>query len=418
MKMNANLLRTYLPQHDLMAFAGAPAVYHCHHFNLFLDQTIDDALGPEGATLRFVAARESARSFLESLCGTTRALTPVERLECAAEAFAAMGHGRLHFTADASGGEVVGEFLHYGYTWSQKYGHKVRRRSPADAFAAGFAAAAVEHAFNLPRESMQAEEVECLATRAPRCRFVLKPGPARVTDHPPVREADVAAHVRPPFDGLDDARVAHIAAGLRDFTAGVRGDQNGVVSAFGVFVTMHLAGYYNRISYDALRRLEAHAPQSVPVFEDLLAESGHVCVFNTFGGILQSPEWEGLVGPLTTTTPRDLVTGCLAIGRALGFGRWALTEFEPGRRLVVRAPGTYESAWYLTHEGTAVRPNEYFFRGAVLAIARLAQLDWRTPIQLTPEFYQQLFRGASWKATQSQSTAMGAPYSEVVVTHE
>ena len=53
----------YLPGLDLMSLAGVPVIYHCHHFNLFLDQTIDDALGPvEGPKVRFEAAREAFRS--------------------------------------------------------------------------------------------------------------------------------------------------------------------------------------------------------------------------------------------------------------------------------------------------------------------------------------------------------------------
>ena len=58
-------LRRYLPEHDLMYFGPSPAVYHCHHFNLFLDQTIDDALGFEaGSRLRFLAGREFASPLL------------------------------------------------------------------------------------------------------------------------------------------------------------------------------------------------------------------------------------------------------------------------------------------------------------------------------------------------------------------
>jgi hypothetical protein len=409
-------LRTYLPGYDLMSFAGAPAVYHCHHFNLFLDQTIDDALGSQGPALRFLAARESAATFLRSLCLATGALRPIEKLECAAEAFAAMGHGRLQLTADARGGPVSGAHLHYGNAWVQKYGQKVRRKTPADAFASGFAAAAIEHAFDLPRESMGAEEVSCVVSRGEQCQFELKPG-AQATTTRAVREAEVAASVQPTFAGRDEATIERIAGGLRDFTAGVRGDEHGVVQAFGVFVTMHLAGYYNRISYDALRLLEASAPQSVSVFEDLLSESGHVCVFHTFGGILQSPEWEGLVGK-QGNDPQALVRGCLAIGRALGFGHWTLVDFEPGKRLQVRAPATYESAYYRTREGMAQRANEYFFRGAVLAIAHLSQLDWGSRLELTTETYQKIFSGRSqWRATQSNSVSMGHAWSEITATH-
>ncbi len=412
--------RAYLPGYDLMTMVGVPAVYHCHHFNLFLDQTVDDALGPEaGARLRFVAAREAAHTFLSALCERTGAVTPVERMQCAMETFAAMGHGRLSVRADATGGNAIGEFLHYGFAWHEKYGQKIRRRHPADAFAAGFAAAATEVAYGVARETLDATETACVALRAEQCRFEIAAAGSPTPAVPVVTGTEAAAQVKPTFDGEDEETIATIAGGLRDFTAGVAGDARGLVQAFGVFVTMHLAGYYNRISYDTLLDVERRAPGSVGVFEDLLRESGHVCVFNTFGGILASPEWEGMVGP-HSGEPRPIVAGALAIARALGFGHWTLHEFVPGERLVVRAPATYESVYYRTRHGVAKRPPEYFFQGAALAIAQLAhRVDWTKPVQLTPELYQSLFHGGTlpWKVEQTRSTAMGYPYSEVVVTH-
>jgi hypothetical protein len=401
-----------------MSLAGTPAVYHCHHFNLFLDQTIDDALGStEGPALRFTAARHASHDLLASLVEREGAATPVERLELAAKTFAAMGHGRLAIVADASGGTAHGDFLHYGFSWREKYGQLVKRRLPADAFAAGFAAAAIEVAFDLPRESMGGVEQACVALRAPRCEFAFAPGIA-ATPPPHVGDAECRANVRPTFGGQREEAILAIASGLRDFTAGVAGDARGLVQAFGVFVTMHLAGYYNRISYDTLHLLEKRAPRSVGVFEDLLRESGQVCVFNTFGGILLSPEWEGLVGPLTGD-PAQVVEGCVAIARALGFGHWTIAEFEADKRLVLRTPSSYESAYYLARHGNSTRASEYFFQGATTAIALLAhRVDWKSRPKLTQEYYNALFRAGTpqWKAEQTACIACDDARSEVVVT--
>lgn len=415
MATNDGSLRSYALSHDLMSMAGAPAVYHCHHFNLFLDQTIDDALGnADGRRLRFMAAREAAHDFLRGLFARRAPSTPAEKIQLASETIAAMGHGRLAISADANGGTAVGEFLHYGYAWAQKYGHRVRCRFPQDAFAAGVAAAALEVTFDLP-PCVEATETSCVAMKAPQCEFSLVRG-APAPRQASLLASDVLRFAKQAFDGQDEQQIATIAKGLRDFTAGVAGDQRGLVQAFGVFVTMHLACYYNRISYGAVAELEKRAPSSVPVLESLLRESGHVCVFNTFGGILLSPEWEGMVG--RPKTPRDVVVGALAIARALGFGHWTLEHFAPNERLVVRAPATYESVYYLARHGQAPRPNEYFLQGAVLAIAQLAhRVKWNEKVELTQEFYDSLFRGAMpWKAEQVRATTMGDAHSEVVVS--
>lgn len=411
-------LRTFLPEHDLMFLGGIPAVYHCHHFNLFLDQTIDDALGTErGTELRFRAAREAAGELLRALAEVKGAVTRAERLALAHEVFAMMGHGRLAIDATPTGGSAHGEHLHYGYTWKEKYGHTVRRTYPADAFAAGWAAAAVELGGDLAPESVSAVERQCVAMRAPGCTFELAAGTAGPR-LPPVRREQCLAAVQPSFEGRDEATISKITNGLRGFTAGVAGDERGLVQAFGVFVTAHLAGYYNRISYDAVHETERTAPQSIGMIEELLRESGHVCVFNTFGGILLSPEWEGMVGPLSGD-PYEIVLGCLAIARALGFGKWTVADFVPGERLVVRAPCSYESVYYLSRHGRAPRPNEYFLQGAVLAIAQLAhRVDWKSKPRLTQETYSALFRGSElpWKVEQTSSTTMGHSRSEVVAT--
>lgn len=410
-------LRTYLPAHDLMAFAGTPVVYHCHHFNLFLDQTIDDALGSvAGQRLRFLAARDAARALLGHLCERRGAMTPDTRLELARETFAAMGHGRLALDGDRRAGSVSGDFLHYGYAWNQKYGGRVRRRHPADAFAAGYAAAAVEVAFGLDPETLFATETECIARGATRCQFKLEPGDSTPAMRP-VNELEAAAHVRAGAAGERELEIEELAAGLKQFTAGVAGDERGLVQAFGVFVTMHLAGYYNRISFDALAHVEQQAPALQWQLEELLRESGHVCVFNTFGGMFLSPEWEALVGP-PSGAPGEVVAGSLAVARALGFGRWTLHEFVPHERLVVRAPATYESVYFLTRHGLATKPNEYFFQGACLAIAQLAhRVEWQGRPRLTQGLYESLFRGpAQWQVEQTRCTAMGHDVSEVVVS--
>jgi len=418
-ELNLRSLRRYLLEQDLMFLAGEPVVYHCHHFNLFLDQTIDDALGSsEGARLRTRAGREFSHYLLRSLVKATGASTALERLQLASEVFSAMGHGRLDWDVDARGGTVRGSTLHYGFSWREKYGDQIRRRHPADAFAAGFAAAALEVAYDQRPGGIAAEEKACIAMRAEQCEFALSQSDAAGDEHPHIGEAESAEVLGTPEDGIGEDVIQPIAAGLKEFTAGVRGDERGLVQAFGVFATMHMAGYYNRISFDAVHELGQRSPQSVPVLEDLLRESGHVCVFNTFGGVLLSPEWEGLVGPVTDE-PQVIVTWCMAIARAFGFGRWTVSEFEPGKRLVIRTSGSYESTYYRCRHGVAKRSNEYMLQGAAMATAQLAhRVNWTQKPELTPAYYQSLFKGGvPWRAEQTKSIVMGDPVSEVVVTN-
>lgn len=411
-------LRTELPGHDMTFFADVPYVYHCHHYNLFHDQTIDDALGEElGGKVRREAAHGAFRQLLEKLVVAAGAETPAERTVLATQTFAAMGHGKLDLDAGPDGGTATGSYLHYGFSWREKYGSRVRRETPIDSVAEGFAAAAVEIAHRLPYGSVEVREQACLATKHSACQFV-------ITRRTPPREAPevvdrlaVRAVLASDFTGLDEERIQAIAAGLKAFMKPVAGDERGLVHAFNVFVTMHLANYYNETFYESVRLLEQSTPSNANIAEQLFSEAGTSCVFNTFGNVLLSPEWEGLVGPLGGK-PEDILSFCCAIARGLGFGRWCLHDVELGKRVVLRAPSTYETPFYLTRYGKSTRPRGYFFQGSCKAIAALAHdVAWDKRPKLDDELYQSLLGArCRWKAEQTACPARGDSYAEVVVT--
>jgi hypothetical protein len=411
--------RSSIETHDLNFFGDSSVVFHCHHFNLFLDQTIDDALGRKtGTAVRVSAAREASYQLLSSLVRRVSAESSVERLELAQSVFAAMGHGRLALNAPRGQGSARGDTLHYGHSWFEKYGQSVRRRHPADAFAAGFAAAATEVAYDLPRESVGATETRCVAMRDQACEFDFVPG-AAAEPRPVVDLETTRALLGTVPAGCHESRISEIAGTLRAFLAGVSGDERGLVQAFGVFVTMHLAGYYNRVTYDTQARIMQLVPRSVHVFESLLRESGHVCVFNTFGGLLLSPEWEGAIGSLRADA-EEIAMNCCAIARALGFGRWTLREFIPGERLVIDTPATYECPYYLTRHGRSERPSCFFLQGAALAIMQLAsRVQWDSRPRLTQDFYNKLFRGGlPWRVEQGECVTRGDGFCRVVVSRK
>ncbi|MCB1034972.1 MAG: hypothetical protein KDD47_14185, partial [Acidobacteria bacterium] len=350
-----NDLRGELPGHGLTYLAEIPYVYHCHHFNLFHDQCIEDALGEDAAIeLKVHAAQDAFRDLLSSLCKATGATTPAARIELATSVFKFMGQGKLNILCDASGGEARGDFLHYSFAWMEKYGAKVKRLDPTDAVAAGYAAAAVEVAYSLSPGALTAVETGCFAMREPSCSFrlsVREPLGAPV----PMRRSLQALNVGKDVTGQDGDRIAKITAGLREFLRGVAGDERGLIQAFNVFVTMHSPTYYNRTAYETLHRLEESGSPAVAAAEALFGESGHVCVFNTFGNLLLSPEWEALVGPLSGEV-EDTVSFCCAIARALGFGNWVIGELIPGERLVLQASATYEAPFYLARYGQSEKP--------------------------------------------------------------
>jgi hypothetical protein len=409
-------LRGLFPEQSLTFLAEIPYIYHCHHYNLFHDQTIDDALGEvEGTRMRTTAAHNAFRELLGAVFAKSGATTPAERISLASELFAWMGQGKLSLNVSAAGGAARSASLHYGYAWREKYGARVKRTEPADAVAAGFAAAATELAFDLPSDSIAVAEHKCIAARDAECELALTPTSGRVPDRP-INEATVRRYVTPPVRGVDEDRIIQISSGLLEFMRGVAGDERGLVSAFNVFVAAHLPGYYNETVYETVHLVERTMIGSVPAIEALMREAGQVCVFSTFGNVLLSPEWEGLVGP-PTGVPTDVMSFCTAIARGLGFGHWLISEYEPGRRLVIQCTSTYEVPFYRTRYGVATKPRSYFVQGAALAMMVLAEcVKWTERPQLTNNYYVELFRSKPrYRVEQTLCMMRGDAISELVV---
>jgi hypothetical protein len=412
-----NALRSLIPSQDLTFLSDAQYVYHCHHYNLFHDQTIDDALGEElGTRVRTVASRNAFRELLSALAADLKADTPVERLQMATDVFSWMGQGTLKLSVDEAGGHAEGLFLHYGYCWKEKYGSKVKRGHPADAVAAGFAAAATEVAFDLPPGSMEAHEEQCVALRDPVCRFRIRRADP-ISAPREVNRSAVEPLLGPVVGGMEEEKISAIADGLRGFLRGVAGDERGLVQAFSVFVAVHMSSYYNETIYEAIHYVEREQPRSAGVAEALFREAGQVCIFNTFGNILLSPEWEGMVGA-PSGSPEEILVSCCAIARGLGFGHYALHEYTPEQKVVVRTSSNYEAPFYIQRYGRSDRARCYFIQGATLAFMVLAhRVKWREKPKLTHDFYVSLFRGKiPWKVQQTLCPTRGDALTELVVT--
>lgn len=417
MTFEINSARLQVAEHEMDFLAGSPVVAHCHHFNLFWDQTMDDALGEEaGRHVRTVAAHKSSYRFLLSLVDEVGATTPVERLRLAGEVFRAMGQGKLHLAVGRNGGLVRGEQLHYGFGWREKYGGTLTRSAPADAFAVGFSAAATEVAYDLAPGALEGGEERCIVDGSVGCSVRVSPRESDPLLPLGVDPQSARDALPPSFDGLHEERIGPIVAGLRDFLAGVEGDDRGVIEAFGVLLTVHLADYYNHAANDVLEIIAREKPQGIEAFRGLLLEAGQSCAFHTFGGVLASPEWEGMVG-VPSGDPLDVVLGCIALARAFGFGRWAIEEFVPGERLVMTSPGTYESLFSRLISADAAHGPGGIFVGAGVGIMQLANaVTWGPRTSIDGSLYLELARTNPWRVEQDSSFAGGDALDRVVVT--
>ncbi|MFT3765197.1 MAG: hypothetical protein QM820_06730 [Minicystis sp.] len=154
---------------SIVTLGGRRLVFHCHHYNVFLQRSIEDGLGERAPALLTNAAMEAARG---ALVGLDPAGSPAAVIARAAAILADQGFGRADVTALGPwGGTAVMDRSHYAVGWLAKWG---RRATPCCFFPAGWLAGAVAVAGGHTPERVAVREVSCLAAGAERCSFLVE----------------------------------------------------------------------------------------------------------------------------------------------------------------------------------------------------------------------------------------------------
>jgi hypothetical protein len=159
------------PQFDAakgtLAVGGSRLVLHCHHYNVFLQRSVEDALDTEGVEIQKQAAAEAAQRALSPLFERDGGASLAQRLSRAASFFGANGFG-LADTGDltADGGTVELPHSHYALGWREKWNAP---SEPVCHFAVGFWKGALCAAAGLDLSRVRAEEQRCAAVSEGPC---------------------------------------------------------------------------------------------------------------------------------------------------------------------------------------------------------------------------------------------------------
>jgi predicted hydrocarbon binding protein len=210
---------------------------------------------------------------------------------------------------------------------------------------------------------------------------------------------------------IDERAIIEAVSGLD-----IAGNDEGLIPAFGLYLTRHLADYYNRISFATARRLERDG-ELVDDARALLVEAGHTCAFNTFGGIMKSAEWDAVVRPMLESR-EDWVRGMVAVVNTLGWGRWRVKELAPNEKLVIAIEHSYEAAGWLRDYPVSEHPRCYLAAGGVAGLMNLLYVgDITAAPVLDGAYYVQLFRsGERFTAHETHCRARGDAHCEIVAT--
>jgi len=381
---------------------GLSRVYHCNHYNAYLQMTVLMALGS--------AAR------LHPECLLADAVTPLVQYlrkqgyseRELVEEFAYCGFGILRQT-DAETWETPSS--HYG---EAVYTHGKPRK--VCYFTSGYLQGLL---------NQQVIEVECQALGANADQFSSLGTPLNAPDylHYPMQLQET---VPARFDfpecqafktRVDETKIMRILRTMPLF--GRNGpDETGLIDAFGVVLTNHFADYYNRISYEAYFALrDAGIPDEDS--KDMFIQAGHICAFYTFGGIMSSPEWYEVVQPMCETR-EDWIHGMIAVINTLGWGVFRVEAIVPDKQLIVRTYNSYEGVGYRRmYPISKDRRLSFLGMGCLLGLVHLLwKIDIRTRPTLNHEFYVAQFNDLAnrFRVEQTHAIAAGDAYDRFIVS--
>lgn len=170
-------------------------------------------------------------------------------------------------------------------------------------------------------------------------------------------------------------------------------DEDGLVPAFGMFLTQQCGSYHERLASAIVAEAEARGGEHAALARERLVEVGHASAFASFGAIMLSEAWDALVAPMLESR-EDWVRGVVGVVNALGWGRWTIEELASGGTLTVRVDDAYEASGWLAERPARESGGVCFLTtGSVAALANLLyQGDVTRRPALDAAYYEKVCR--------------------------
>lgn len=388
-----------------------PVIFHCHHYNLFLQQTVLDA-EKFGDTRSILT--NSATSVVYNSLTTMKNVpdSPEERKKIVNEIYRKNGFGLLDFSdVRENGGRIKQKQSHFGRGYILREGKKASEMQ--DFFTRGFISAALSFIYGKKPGEYVVSQTKCISVGHDYGEFEVENGGKTIVEKSfGFRNSGM---VEVDFEGkwgnIDPKKIADAMMQMK-----IEGNDQGLIPAFGVLLTRMYANWYNEISFKTAKLITEKLPKE-NLARDLFIEAGHACAFNTFGGIMESPEWDAVVKPMIKTR-EDWIYGIIALANCLGWGTWLVEELKPYEYIKVRAYNNYEDIGFESKYMNSNEPISWLLTGGIAGTMNLLYKgDITKRPKLDEEFYVYLFRqGRMFVGRETQCRSMGKNYCVVEAT--
>lgn len=417
-KSEENMNLKYNYNRNAVIYYNEPLILHCHHYNIFLQASIEDAKDYVSVyPILIDSAQEIAYNHF-SKCFFENELDVDSRKGRIENFYSACGFGKINLgNISNKGGSITTPYEHYAIGWKSKMAPRDASEPGVSFFATGFLAGAVEAIYDLPLGTVESIQTKCLSKGDDVCEFEIKTATKQRNLGKSPEDGNYTEEVlsQPPNTDVDYKAIQKAVAEM-----GMKGDEEtGLINAFGVMLTRMYANYYTLISYRFLKEMhKVYGNAGLDIAVQLLTEAGHVCAFNTLGGIMESAEWEAIVQPMIKTK-EDWVHGIIAVVNAFGWGFYEIQELEAdNKRLVIHLKSGYESNSYLAAFGESKFPISFLAKGVTASLMNLIYYgDISQKPTLDQEYYNKIMKGDDvYKGRQSLCRAMGHAYDEFIAT--
>jgi len=396
-------------EHNYLEIGGEAMIFHCHHYITNLQRTILDAEYIDSALFLIGSAADSVYIQLSNLCD---GLDIQESKQMAQDIYKCFGYGLIDLTLmDENGGVITTKKSFFSKTWMMKFGES---QKPVDYYTAGFLAATYAVLYKKELKNVQCVQTTCLSCGAEHNSFVISEGEANFTLYPPKAPTQFKNIPKLSLNWEYEEVITNSFLGAH---ATFVGDEEGLISAFGVYLVRNQSDYVNRLQFEFAKAMhEVAGDYGITLAGELLMESGHACGFFTYGGIMTSKEWEMAVKPYLKTK-EDWIKGLAALANTMGWGYHTATELSK-EKAIFRNYNDFEDLSYLRMYGENDYPIHWANSGGFTG---LMQLVYNTNIVNgekieTEEGFREMRRSTiGYKTRMTKGISCGDDYLEVEV---
>lgn len=337
--------------------SGQDVIIHCHHYNSRIQHSIESATVIDGKSI-IISAAEAA--FGKQIRTALRDEPRETQFAVAAALYAHLGYGQLDFSR-VEEGIITAPSSHFVAGWQAGFpAHK----EPVCSLTQGYLQAAVAA---VTGDVVHVHEEECAVAGAKECRFRIDPkrstelaSLAAAPSVIPLPSAD-EQYVR--SESVDEQVILDALVAMP-----IHGNDEGLIPAFNVYLANTPADFYNLACIGFIEAMRKVGLEDVA--RDRLVRDAEYCGINTFRGIMSSPEWDALVGPMLQE-PGDELFGLIAVSNALGWGNWHVAEYEYDESVTLVSGNGYEASGQLRLRGAAPRPACMMLTGVAAGVMAL-----------------------------------------------